>query len=220
MRTATTTAPRGWHPGLIEHRFAGGPATYSAEGHSCDCVISAGAPVKRFYGTEVLRIDRASVDLSRIKSGGVPLLDSHSQASVAAVLGRIDSAWITGGRLWGRIVFAQTPQGRQAEAMVSRGELRGVSAGYAVSEWEVKDGKGHVIDPELEGVRWGDDLTYTATRWTLLEGSLVGVPADLASSIRSFGQAAAGDAADVRALCLARMLARQRMTARMSGRYD
>jgi hypothetical protein len=36
-------------------------------------------------------------------------------------------------------------------------------------------------------VRWDDDLTFTATRWQLFEASLVGVPADAASSIRSLG---------------------------------
>ena len=64
--------------------------------------------------------------------------------------------------------------------MVSRGEISGISAqGYRVDEWEVKDADGNVIDPNR--LRWddnSDDLTFTATRWELLEVSLVTIPAD------------------------------------------
>jgi phage head maturation protease len=209
------TRTSGLPPTGIAHRFAGGsPSTYDKASHSCDCVISAGAAVARFYGTEILRIDSKSVDLSRVASGGCPLLDSHSQSSIDAVLGRFDSAWIKGGQLHGKIIFAQTPAGRQAEGMVARGELKGISAGYSVSKWEISDDEGDIIDPEKGQMRWDENLTFTATRWQLLEGSLVGVPADAASAVRSFGGAATGDLADVRA----RMQARQRMHERMRAR--
>jgi Caudovirus prohead serine protease len=190
----------------IAHRFASSastPASYDKASHSCDCIISAGAPVQRFYGTEVLRIDSKSVDLSRVTNGGVPLLDSHSQTSIDAVLGSISTAWIKGAQLYGRIVFAQTPAGRQAEGMVARGELKGISAGYSVSKWEISDADGNVLDPD-SSPRWDENLVFTATRWQLLEASLVGVPADAASAVRSFGGAATGDLVDIRARANAR----------------
>src|ERR1700722_14408505 len=113
--------PKGWTPSTISRRFStGGPLSYDADTHSCECVISAGAAVDRIYGTEVLTISRDAVDLSRIP---VPLLDSHNQASVADVLGRIESAWISGGQLFGKIVFAQTPKGKLVQGMVKRNEL-------------------------------------------------------------------------------------------------
>ena len=130
------TRASGLPPTGIAHRFASSassPSTYDKDSHSCDCIIATQTPVARFYGNEVLRIDSKSVDLSRVVSGGCPLLDSHSQGSIDAVLGRFDSAWIKGGQLYGKIIFAQTPAGRQAEGMVARGELKGISAGYAVS---------------------------------------------------------------------------------------
>jgi Caudovirus prohead serine protease len=202
--------------GFIEHRFASAssPSSYDKATHSCDCIISAGAAVNRVYGTEILRIDRASVDLSRVESGSAPLLDSHSQASIDSVLGRIDSAWIKSGQLYGKVIFAQTHAGRRAEGMVERGELKGISAGYSVSKWEISDADGNVLDPQ-SSPRWDDDLTFTAVRWQLLEASLVGVPADAASAVRSFGGAATGDLIDVRA----RMNARQIMHVRQSM-YD
>jgi hypothetical protein len=195
------TRTSGLPPTGIAHRFAGGsPSTYDKASHSCDAVLSAGAEVARFYGREILRIDSKSIDLSRVLSGGVPLLDSHSQSSIDSVLGRIDQCWIAGGKLHGKIVFAQTPAVRQAEGMVSRGELKALSVGYSVSAWEITGEDGNVIDPEKEWLRWDDtDLTFTAVRWQLLEASLVGVPADSASAVRSFGGAASGDLVDVRA---------------------
>jgi phage head maturation protease len=205
--------------GVIAHRFASaGPTTYDKASHSCTIVISAGASVQRFYGSEVLRIDRASVDLSRIASSGVPLLDHHSQAGIGAVLGKVDNAWIESGKLLGKATFAQTPQGRQAEGMVSRGELKGISAGYTVSEWQITDENGDVIDPDKTQMRWDESgLIFTATRWQLLEASLVGIPADSDSAVRSFGGAATGDLiVDVRA----RMQARQRMHERSQAAHD
>jgi hypothetical protein len=54
---------------------------------------------------------------------------------------------------------------------------------------------------------WDEDsLTFTAVRWQLLECSLVGCPADIASSVRSFGGAAIGDLVDIRARANARQL--------------
>jgi phage head maturation protease len=197
--------------GQIAHRFASSassPASYDAKSHSCECVISAGAALARFYGLEVLRIDSKSIDLSRVVSGGCPLLDSHSQSSIDAVLGRIDSAWIKSGQLYGRVIFAQTPAGRRAEGMIARGELKGISAGYSVSEWEISDADGTILDPNKTQMRWDDtDLTFTASRWQLLEASLVGVPADAMSAVRSFVTGATGDLIDARA----RMGSRQRM---------
>jgi Caudovirus prohead serine protease len=185
--------------GVITHRFASSasaPTTYEKSAHSCDCIIATNTPITRFYGTEILRIDSKSVDLSRIINGGVPLLDSHSQSSIDSVLGRIDSAWIKGGQLHGKMTFAQTPAGKQAEGMIARGELRGISAGYSVSEWEISDEDGRVINPDVSP-RWDTNLTYTATRFQILEASLVGVPADATSAVRSFGDAPLGDPIDV-----------------------
>jgi phage head maturation protease len=199
--------PRGWTPSTISHRFSTTtPQSYDESSHSCQCVISAGAPVARIYGTEILQISQGAVDLSRVP---VPLLDSHSQASVADVLGRIDEAWISGGQLFGRIVFAQTPRGRLAEDMVSRNELTGVSAGYSVQKWEAVDSDGDAVDP-LRAI-WDDDSVFTAVRWMLLEASLVGVPADAMASVRSLGSGG-NPIADIRA----RMRARQSMIFRQS----
>jgi hypothetical protein len=82
-------------------------------------------------------------------------------------LGVIESAWIDGGKLYGKIRFAQTPRGKLAEGMVKRGELTGISAGYRVDKWAVTDADGDPVDENNVG--WSDDLTFTATRWQLYD---------------------------------------------------
>lgn len=215
--------PRGWTPATVSHKFSDvspAPSSYSATDHAVDCVISMGSPVQRFYGTEVLRISPDAVGLERMKGGSmIPLLDSHQGTGIANALGRFQRTWFKNGGLMGRIIFNQTPTGKLAEGMVARGEIAGISAGYMVREWEIADAKGNVLDPEVQSIRWDDDLTFTATRWDLHEASLVSVPADPLSSIRSLGSGAyralpqPHGVVDVRA----RMLARQRMSERQSA---
>jgi HK97 family phage prohead protease len=161
-------------------------STYDVDARTVDAVLSKGSPVQREYGTEKLEISPAAVDLGRVRNGtGVPLLDSHNQWGIENALGRVSEAWFEGDALVGRLSFHDTAAGRQAEGMVARGEITGVSAGYKVNRWEVTDDDGNVIDPER--IRWNDDgqLTFTAKRWELLESSLVTVPADAEALIRS-----------------------------------
>jgi hypothetical protein len=160
------------------------PSSYDSTSHTVDCVISMGSPVKRIYGTEVLRIHESAVDTNRVWSGSCPVLDSHQQGSIAHALGRVTATWFRGNAFMGRLTFNQTAEGSKAEGMVSRGEIAGISAGYRVEEWEVTDAEGHVVNPD--SMRWDDDLTFTATRWELLETSLVTVPADAGAGIRSY----------------------------------
>ena len=77
-------------------------------------------------------------------------------------MGRIVTTWIKDGALWGRIAFAETPNGILAEEMVSRGELRSVSAGYDVERWSVTDADGNPIDQEAaQGPEEDDRPAYT-----------------------------------------------------------
>src|SRR5258708_31294860 len=107
-----------------------------------------GSPVKRFYGTEILRVDPQSVIIDRLIGSGIPLLDSHRQIGIGNALGKVTRIWFSGGALMGKLAFNGTTEGRKAEGMVARGEISGVSAGYRVEEWEVSDADGNVIDPD------------------------------------------------------------------------
>lgn len=154
------------------------PSTYSAEARTVELVLSVGAPVTRYGFVEELEISATAVDITRVSRGLVPLLDSHNRWGINAVIGTLGNVrfeTIDGvASLVGTARFADTVAGREAEGMVSRGELRGVSIGYDVKIWECV-----AINPETN-VR-----TWRATSWELLEASLVPVPADPAAGVRS-----------------------------------
>jgi phage head maturation protease len=223
--TRALSGPRGWSLGKIETRFADSkPTSFDAKTRTVDCVISMGSPVTRYYGVERLRVTREAVDLSRMENGSmIPLLDSHQAGGINNALGRFQRTWFKSGGLMGQIRFNETPNGELAMGMVGRGEIAGISAGYAVNEWEITDEKGRVIDPDVERIRWDENgLTFTATSWSLHEGSLVSVPADPLSGIRSLGTGldrAAFIGASNHAEIRARMNARQVIHVRQSM-YD
>jgi phage head maturation protease len=225
--TRTSPGPRGWSPGKTETRFADSkPTSFDAKTRTVDCVISMGSPVQRFYGTECLRITPEAVDLSRMEGGSmIPLLDSHQAGGINNALGRFQKIWFNRGALMGQIRFNETANGQQAMGMVQRGEIAGISAGYAVREWLIQDAENNVIDPEVDRIRWDEDgLTFTAVKWDLHEGSLVSVPADPKSSIRSFGtgvdHAAFIGTSNRVADALVRMQARQRMSERQTAYHE
>ena len=161
------------------------PASYDANEHTIELILSEGSDVVRWYGTERLSTDEAAVCVDRLASSGIPFLDSHNSYGIGSVLGRIVDVWFAEGRILGRAKFAATETGKAAEGMVARGEIKGISIGYRVDAWEITDADGTVIDPEKQILDVDEGLTFTATRWELLEASLVSVPADPAAMVRA-----------------------------------
>src|ERR1019366_600303 len=100
-------------------------STYDEDNRTVDAVLSRGSPVQRVYGVEKLEISRRAVDLSRMTTSGISILDSHQQVGIANSLGKLTRVWIEndsgGAALLGSIKFHATTEGRKAEAMVSRG---------------------------------------------------------------------------------------------------
>jgi hypothetical protein len=194
------------------------PTSFDDDEHTVEAILSKGSPVQRFYGIESLRITSDAIDLSRLHTTGIPVIDSHQQTSIDHALGKLTDAWVSKGALHGVIKFNRTDRGMRAEGMIKRGELGGVSIGYRTDEWEVHDGNGRIIDPD--SVRWGDDdLSFVGVRWELLEVSVCAIPADAQSGFRNndlIDRAYLPPAPPHLVNIRARMLARQRMVDRQS----
>lgn len=148
------------------------PTTIDEAARTVELIASTGAGVVRadFEGpfVERLEVTPAAVDLSRLD--GMPLLDSHRQSDLGAVLGVVRGARFEGGNLVVQVQFSA-----RAEAVwqdVAAGIIRNVSVGYAPKAW--RDG----ADPKGARVR-------TVTKWELQEVSLVPVGADPSAKVRS-----------------------------------
>ena len=172
--TQPTTASARAGGGEIVHRQAGiTPGSYDKETRSVEAVFSKGTPVRRWSYVEVLEISVEAIDLGRVEKGLVTLLDTHNRWQLDAVLGSISDVRVEGDALVGKITFADTEEGRKIEGMVARGELKGISIGYAIRTFETTKAEGE--KPEIR----------KATKWELMEVSLVPVPADPEAGIRS-----------------------------------
>jgi hypothetical protein len=134
--------PRGWSADQITTRFlSSAPSSFNRETRSVNACLSRGAPVKRFYGTEVLRVTPEAVDLGRLKSAGIPLLDSHNSSGIGSALGRVRSVWFDGGALMGTLTFNETAVGSEAMGMIERSEICSLSCGYRVESWAISDAR-------------------------------------------------------------------------------
>lgn len=92
-----------------------------------------------------------------MKSGGVPLLDSHQNAGITNALGRVKTVWFDRGALMATLTFNQTPSGSMAMGMVERSEILALSCGYRVETWQITDSDGDPVDENRAS--FDDDLT-------------------------------------------------------------
>lgn len=121
--------------------------------------VCSDEPYKRYYGMEILTHTEEAIDLARIKKGASPLLFNHDRN---ALLGKVSNPQIKDGKLYVDFKFSQSEIGQQMLADLKDGILTECSIGYEVNKYEVDE----------------DEETYTATRWTIYECSLVTIPAD------------------------------------------
>ncbi len=123
--------------------------------------LSSAEPYERFFGTEILEHSRDAIDLSYAEPGGLMLLYAHDDARP---IGRVRDLAIdeARGRLSGVLHFSESADAREIWPQVRDGWLGELSIGYRVEKWEVDE----------------DREEWTAKRWTVLEASIVTVPAD------------------------------------------
>ncbi len=141
------------------------PATLDMESGTVEVVLTTGAPVQRAGYIEALAIAPENVEFA----SRIPLLDSHRQTSITDIKGNVSNLRFEPGA----IVATLTISDPTALAAIARGDVTGVSVGYRVKNWtESRDAE--------SGKR-----IRTATKFEIVEVSLVAVPADIHATIRS-----------------------------------
>jgi len=122
--------------------------------------LSSEEPYERAWGIEILEHSPGAVDLGRAVDG-LPLLFAHDPQRP---VGMVEGVRLEGRRLAATARFFSTEPGEEAARMVREG-LRTLSIGYLVDAME------------QDGDRDGTPI-FKVRRWTLLECSLVTIPAD------------------------------------------
>lgn len=155
-------------PDILQRRLQLAPSTFNREAGTVEAVLSSGAGVQRRDArgafTERLSVAAGAVALHTPR---LPILDSHRQGSIGDVLGFVENVRAEGGEIRATLHITDA----RARDLIENGAVTGVSIGYRVAptDWA-----------EAEGGR-----VRTAARWTLLEVSLVPVPADPGAILRS-----------------------------------
>lgn len=175
MPTATLShAPRG---AIATRAAVFQPASFNEADNSVELVWTTGATVRRYDWLdgeydETLATGAANVRLDRL-NGGAPLLANHDRHDLGAIVGSVipGSARMVNGQGVARVRFADTPDVADIVAKVRGGHIRSISAGYIIHAYEVAEGDGR--------------RSITVVDWEPIEVSLVAVPADKGSYIRS-----------------------------------
>lgn len=164
-------------PDDLRIRAAFEPTTFNEEKRTVELTWTTGSEVRRYdwnrdrYFIERLKVDKESVDLSRLENGA-PLLANHSRYSLEDVIGVVERAWIDKGVGKAIVRFSERESVAPILADVKAGILRSISVGYSVETVTIEE-------------RQNDLPIYTATRWTPQEISLVTIPADVGAQVRS-----------------------------------
>ncbi|WP_334151567.1 prohead protease/major capsid protein fusion protein [Hyphomicrobium sp.] len=149
----------------------GAASSWNAETRTFRAVIAAGAAVRRWdrAGEYIEILDHAGVELP----AKIPLLNAHRAHDVRDVIGTVETVERVDARIEA-VIRLSAREGVEGVAQdVAAGVLSGVSVGYIVKAWR-------------EEISEAGERVKTATKWRLLEVSLVPVPADDAARVRSF----------------------------------
>jgi hypothetical protein len=150
-----------------------------AERRTVEVIFLSGQPIARtplFADSYWLEFDVSpkAANLDRLNAGAA-VLDNHAHfGSVTAVLGRVERAWIAGGKARATLRFSRRPEVDGIWQDVADGILTSVSAGVFLEDLE-----------ELPKHKGSDMRRFAVRRWTPYEISIVGVPADAGAKIQA-----------------------------------
>lgn len=146
------------------------PKSLDIKERKVTAVLATETPVDRFFGPEILAIEKSAILIDRYLKSPV-LLDSHNRNAIANVIGRVEKLRIEKRHLVGDLIFSGSPEGEAAMQKVREGAIRAVSVSYRRRRIRVE--------------KLPDQTTReVVTQWELYEVSLVAVPADQNACIR------------------------------------
>ena len=151
---------------------AGGPHTVSApvgarKGRKVlEFTAATDSPMVAFLGTLALRIDRDSVDLSRLSGGVLSLAIDHD---VSRLMGRVVEATVHAGRLDMRAEVSATATATEAMREIEDLTRAGFSPGFLILETEV-------IGPDHPDYDENEMFQIEVTRWQPYEISSTAIP--------------------------------------------
>jgi len=129
------------------------------EARTVHASLSSEQEVERWFGREVLLHKPENINLDRAAGNGLPLLWSHKAEDS---LGKVRDIRVEGGRLVGELHFSKNARANDIWNDVRDGFLDAMSIGYRINKWSESE----------------DSDLVEATLWSLLEASVVTVPAD------------------------------------------
>ena len=168
-------------------RAADAAADGNAPLATAELVFTTGAAVKRYdwfrerYYLEQLVVEDGAMRLDRMQRG-VALLNSHSSWDIEDQLGVVENPVIEAGQGIADVSFSRRESVAGYVQDVADRIIRSVSVGYVRHAIEM-------VPPVNDNELW----TYRVIDWEPYEVSLVAIPADAGSQIRSDGQRPTGD---------------------------
>ena len=162
---------------MLSLRAAVRPGSVDIDARTVELTWTTGAKGRRWswdVGSymEELDVSDGAVRLDRLNNGA-PLLDTHNQYQLSAVLAVVERAWLDGGEGHALVRFSKREDADVVFKDVVDGILRNISVGYAVHRYEVVEAE----DDKLP--------TYRAVDWEPLELSLVPIGFDDGAKVRS-----------------------------------
>jgi len=146
------------------------PTTLNETARTVEVVFATTTPVKRYdpysndYYWEVLSMDPAAVDLTRLNAGA-PVLKDHNTDTIDNVIGVVLNARVEGDQLVGTIRLSSDIEASKYFDKIKEGVLKNFSIGYSIEKL-TETGK-------RDGYR-----VVEVSKWAPYELSIVTVPAD------------------------------------------
>lgn len=173
-----------------ERSYQSRAATYNEKENTIECVFATPTPVERWSWrinngedfNEVLSIKPEHIDSTRLDAGAVSFLNNHnSYGDVGKIqLGKVIKWWIVGEECRATIQLSTAEEHKGIVDNIINGTYSNISVGYRVHEYTP------VITPmPIKGNSPSEPPTMLATKWEPTEISLVAIPADPKSQIRS-----------------------------------